>query len=251
MIMRIQLVTFGFAGIVLTGAAPAALAQSVAAPNTVTISLAEYNRLVDRAANPAVPVPVPPTGAFVSQADLALRVEGELLRGTITLQGEVLRDGPTAVPLLSGGTLIRARLTQEPRTAAGSAPGPAAGSAAGSGPGAGTGVPILQQNGVFHAVLPAGPFTLQIEWAGVIATEPGRASAQLPQLGAGTIRATIDAQGEGSDLTIDRALVTRRARAQGRLLVDEFTQMLPVGDRKNDASRHVTQIGQILGRLPR
>ena len=81
-------------------------------------------------------------------------------------------------------------------------------------------MPILQQNGVFHAVLPAGAFTLQIEWAGAIATEPGRASAQLPQLGAGTIRATIDAPGEGSDLTIDRALVTRRARAQGRLIVD-------------------------------
>ena len=82
------------------------------------------------------------------------------------------------------------------------------------------GVPILQQQGVFHAVLPAGAFTLQIEWAGAIATEPGRASAQLPQLGAGTIRATIDAPGEGSDLTIDRALVTGRARAQGRLVVD-------------------------------
>ena len=159
---------------------------------------------------------MPPTGAFVSQADLALRVDGELLRGTITLQGEVLRDGPTAVPLLSGGTLIRARLMQEPRTAAGSAPGSAQGAAAGPG----AGVPILQQHGVFHAVLPAGTFTLQLEWAGAIATEPGRASAQLPQLGAGTIRATIDAPGEGSDLTIDRALVTRRARAQGRLIVD-------------------------------
>ena len=111
--MRIHLATFVVAGVVLTCAAPAALAQSVPAPNTVTISLAEYNRLVDRAANPAVPVPVPPTGAFVSQADLALRVDGELLRGTITLQGEVLRDGPTAVPLLSGGTLIRARLLQD------------------------------------------------------------------------------------------------------------------------------------------
>jgi len=81
-------------------------------------------------------------------------------------------------------------------------------------------VPILQQQGVFHAVLPAGAFTLQIAWAGAIATEPGRASAQVPQLGAGTIRATIDAPGEGSDLTIDHALVTQRTRAQGRLIVD-------------------------------
>ena len=221
--MRIHLVTFVVAGVVMTGAAPAVLAQSVAAPNTVTISLAEYNRLVDRAANPAVPVPVPPTGAFVSQADLALRVDGELLRGTITLQGEVLRDGPTAVPLLSGGTLIRARLLQELRASAGSGPGSGAGSAPGSGQGAaagaGTGVPILQQNAEMLIDACRGN-ALQIEWAGAIATEPGRASAQLPQLGAGTIRATIDAPGEGSDLTIDRALVTRRARAQGRLLVD-------------------------------
>ena len=125
--MRIHLVTFGVAGIVLASTAQSAIAQPVAAPNTVTISLAEYNRLVDRAANPAVPVPVPPTGAVVSQADLALRVDGELLRGTITLQGEVLRAGQIAVPLLSGGTLIRARLLQDPRPAA----GPAAGSAAG------------------------------------------------------------------------------------------------------------------------
>jgi hypothetical protein len=218
--MRIHLVSFGVAGIVLASTATAAIAQPVAAPNTVTISLAEYNRLVDRAANPAVPVPVPPTGAVVSQADLALRVDGELLRGTITLQGEVLRAGQTAVPLLSGGTLIRARLLQEPRTAAGLAAGSAAGSGPGSGPGLGAGVPILQQQGVFHAVLPAGAFTLQVEWAGAIATEPGRASAQLPQLGAGTIRATIDAPGEGSDLTIDHALVTQRIRAQGRLIVD-------------------------------
>ena len=218
--MRIHLVSFGVAGIVLASTATAAIAQPVAAPNTVTISLAEYNRLVNRAANPAVPVPVPPTGAVVSQADLALRVDGELLRGTITLQGEVLRAGQTAVPLLSGGTLIRARLLQEPRPAAGLTAGSAAGSGPGSGPGLGAGVPILQQQGVFHAVLPAGAFTLQVEWAGAIATEPGRASAQLPQLGAGTIRATIDAPGEGSDLTIDHALVTQRIRAQGRLIVD-------------------------------
>ena len=222
--MRNPSVTLGIAGVVLASLAPAALAQPAAAPNTVTISLAEYNRLVDRAANPAVPVPVPPAGAFVSQADLALRIDGELLRGTITLQGEVLRAGQTAVPLLSGGTLIGARLVQEPRAPAGPASGAPAGSSPGPGQGSsavlGVGVPILPQQGVFAAVLPAGPFTLQIEWAGAIVTEPGRASAQLPQLAAGTIRATIDAPGEGSDLTLDRALITRRVRAQGRLLVD-------------------------------
>jgi hypothetical protein len=180
-------------------AIPAA-AQPAPAPNIVTISLAEYNRLVDRAATPPVRPPVAPAGAVVSHADLALRVDGDLLRGTITLQGDVLRDTATAVPLLSGGTQLRARHT---------------GAAADAGA-----VPLLQQGGVVHAVLPAGAFTLQAEWAAPIVTEPGRAWAQLPALGAGTIRATIDAPGEGSDLAIERALVTRRAPAQGRLVVE-------------------------------
>ena len=137
--MRIHLVTFGVAGIVLASMAPAAIAQPVAAPNTVTISLAEYNRLVNRAANPAVPVSVPPTGAFVSQANLALRVDGELLRGTRNsiLQGEVLRAGPTAVPLLSGGTLIHARLMQEPRPMPRGSPAPGSAQGAAAGPGGG------------------------------------------------------------------------------------------------------------------
>lgn len=196
-------------GLVLAVVATPVAAQPAPQPNTVTISLAEYNRLIDRAATPAVPVPLPPAGAFVSQADLVLRADGDLLRGTITLQGEVLRDAPTAVPLVSGGTLLRARLVQDLRTAPGSAPAPTR-----------DGLPILPQQGVYAAVLPPGPFTLQVDWVGVIVTEPGRASAQLPQLGAGTIRATIDAPGEGSDLTIDRALVLRRTREQGRLIVE-------------------------------
>jgi hypothetical protein len=214
--------------VVLAAARPAA-AQPAPAPNTVTISLAEYNRLIDRAASPGVPLPTPPAGAFVSHADLVLRADGDLLRGTITLQGEVLRDGPTAVPLVSGGTLLRARLLQDPRTAAGSAPGSAPGSARGA-------VAILPQQGVYAAVLPRGPFTLQVEWAGAIVTEPGRASAQLPQVAAGSIRATIDAPGEGSDVTIDRALVTGRARAQGRLIV-EATLAPGAGSRVGWSSR--------------
>jgi hypothetical protein len=202
---------------VLAVLATSAAAQPAAQPNTVTISLAEYNRLLDRAANPIAPLPAPPAGAIVSQADLVLRADGDLLRGTITLQGEVLRNGPTAVPLVSGGTLLRARLMETLRTLPG--PAPAAGPAPGPAR-AREGVAILPQQGVYAAVLPPGSFTLQIDWAGAIVTEPGRASAQLPQVGAGAIRATIDAPGEGSDFTIDRALVTRRARAQGRLIVE-------------------------------
>ena len=177
-------------------AATVTASSAAAAPGTVTIGLAEYNRLIDRAAAPATPPPTVPVGAFVSQADLALRVDGDLLRGTITLQGDVLRDGPTGVPLLSGGTLIAARLN-------------------------GQAVPILQDRGAFHAVLPgAGPFALQLEWVAPVVTEPGRAAAQLPILTAGSIRATIDAPGEGSDVIVDRAVVTKRTPGRGRLVVE-------------------------------
>ena len=178
----------------------AARAQAVSGPSpvpgTVTITLAEYNRLVDRAGAPAAASTTAPVGAFVSHADLALRAGADLLRGTITLQGEVLRDGPTAVALFSGGTLLAARAGAQP-------------------------VPVIVVDGRFTAVLPgAGPFTLQLDWAGPIVTEPGRASAQLPVVAAGAVRATLDAPGEGSDLTVERALVTRRTPAQGRLVVE-------------------------------
>jgi hypothetical protein len=177
-------------------AAASIAATAPAAPGTVTISLAEYNRLNERAAAPATPPAAVPVGAFVAQADLALRADGDLLRGTITLQGDVLREGPTGVPLLSGGTLIAARLN-------------------------GQAVPILQDRGAFHAVLPgAGPFALQLEWVAPVVTEPGRAASQLPALTAGSIRATIDAPGERSDVVVDRAVVTRRTPGRGRLVVE-------------------------------
>jgi hypothetical protein len=231
--MRTQVLWLGVvaAAFVISTAVPlAAQTAPSPAPNTVTISLAEYNRLIDRAATPPVRPPLPPAGAVVSQADLALRVEGELLRGTITLQGEVLREGMTAVPLLSGGTLLRARLAGTAET-----PAPVPGASS---------LPIIQQQGAFQAVLPAGPFMVQVEWAAAIVTEPGRASSQLPMLNAGTIRVTIDAPGEGSDLTIERALVTRRAPGRGRLVV-EATLSAGGGSRVSWSSREATSAAPV------
>lgn len=171
-------------------------ALPLANPGTVTISLAEYNRLVDRAAAPVAPPAAIPVGAFVAQADVTLRAEGDLLRGTITLQGEVLRDGPTGVPLVGGGTMLSARAGGQP-------------------------VPILLERGLYHGVLPAaGPFTVQIEWAAPIATEPGRASAALPAISAGTIHATLDLPGEGSELSLERGTVTGRIVARGRQILE-------------------------------
>jgi hypothetical protein len=176
-------------------AVPSAAAPSPA-PGTVTISLADYDRLLDRAATrPGPPVPAP-ARAVVARAELALRVDDAIARGVITLQGDVLHHGPTAVPILAGGTILDARA-------------------------GGQMVPIVVDQKGYQAILPGGgPFPLSITWAAPVTSEPGRAWVQLPAIGAGSVRATIDTPGENPDVRIDAGLITSRTSAAGRGLVD-------------------------------
>lgn len=69
---------------------------------SVTLSLPEYNRLIDLAGRPTSGTPAVPVAAVVASADLRVRVEKENVRGTFTLAGDVLRSGLTRVPLVSG-----------------------------------------------------------------------------------------------------------------------------------------------------
>ena len=76
--------------------AEAATAMPVVPAGTVTLTLAEYDRLVDLSARPVRPPEVPPVGAVLSRADLRVRVDGVAARGTFTIDGEVLRAGTDA-----------------------------------------------------------------------------------------------------------------------------------------------------------
>src|SRR5713226_5314311 len=67
-------------------------------PGTVTLPLAEYNRLLDRASAPAIAPDAPPLPAVVSRADLQIQAATAGIRANITLTGEVFRNGPTKVP---------------------------------------------------------------------------------------------------------------------------------------------------------
>src|SRR5262245_29701014 len=83
---------------------------------SVTLSLAEYNRLIDRAIQTgAVPVP-PPVAAVLSTAELRVRVEGSMARGGFALAGDVLRPGLNTVKLLAGGTVLGASASGRPVT---------------------------------------------------------------------------------------------------------------------------------------
>ena len=56
---------------------------------TVTLSVADYDRLVDRAAQPDKRPDPPPVPAVVARADVRVRVAGDTARGTLRLDGEV------------------------------------------------------------------------------------------------------------------------------------------------------------------
>src|SRR6185295_12207188 len=88
--------------------------RPVPAPGTVTLPLAEYDRLVERAAHPPKQPSPPPVAAVLARADFHLKASATDVRGTLTLEGEVLRSGPTLIPLLAGSTVLDVRLLGKP-----------------------------------------------------------------------------------------------------------------------------------------
>jgi hypothetical protein len=184
------------------GLVQAALAQPVVRPATseptrsVTLSLAEYNRLMDRANQIPPNAAPPPVGAVLSTADLRVRVEGNIARGSFTLAGEVLRAGVNRINLVSGATILDA-------TASGQA------------------LPLVV-DGAVHAALVSGPgpFAAALEWATPLTFRPGRALFVLPVPSAGTARATFDIPGEDADVNLSAGWITRRASQNGRTSVE-------------------------------
>src|SRR5262245_1594788 len=77
-------------------------------PRSVTMTLAEYNRLLDLAARAPAPPVAAPIAAVVSSADLKVTVDRESARGVFTLAGQVLQTGVSRVPLIAGTTLVDA-----------------------------------------------------------------------------------------------------------------------------------------------
>ena len=163
---------------------------------SVTLSLAEYNRLIDLANRPSQGVALAPLAATLASADLRVRVDRDTVHGTFSLAGDVLRPGINRVPLISGATLIEGTASGRP-------------------------LPLTAEGPLHTALLPGpGPFALTLEWGAPLTFAPGRASFTLPVPPAGTARATIDVPGDQADVHISSGLVTKRATASGRTTVD-------------------------------
>ena len=188
------------ATIVLAIAAQTANAQPAARPEehprSVTLTLSEYNRLLDLAAKtPVTPSPAP-VPAIVAAADLRITIDRDAARGVFNLSGQVLQTGVTRVPVISGATLTDAAASGRP-------------------------VPLLSEGNTLNALISGpGPFALTLEWGAPLTFRPGRASFAMPVPQSGAARATIDLPGEQADVRLSAGLITRRSIVNGRTLIE-------------------------------
>jgi hypothetical protein len=165
-------------------------------PRAVTLSLAEYNRLLDLAARPATGQTRPPVAAVLSSAELRVRVDRETARGVFQLAGNALLGGVSRIGLLSGATVIDASADGKP-------------------------LPLMADGAAHTALVPGpGPFALTLEWGASLTFTPGRASFALPVPQAGTARARFDLPGDQADVHLSAGLIISRSVVDGRTIVD-------------------------------
>jgi len=158
---------------------------------TVTLPLAEFDRLTERARQVKPRPEPPPAPSVLTRAEYHLTVKDSLVRGSLNLEGSVLASALTRVPLFTGATVLEARAAGKP-------------------------VALSGQGGALEALLGPGPFRLELELVLPVSNEPGRASALLPALQAGIIQAYFDLPGERAELKLDSGLATERSGKAGR-----------------------------------
>jgi hypothetical protein len=162
----------------------------------VTLTLEEYNRLMELAAKPPKKSDIPPLPYSIKRADLKLRVENEGVRGTVQLDGEVFRRGMSKVALTTGMTILDALQN-------------------------GKGVPLKQENGTHTALLP-GPaeFSVTLDAGLPLRIEAGRASFSLPAPSAGSVQLALVIPGDHTVVNISPGLITSRKSDSGHTTVE-------------------------------
>ncbi len=163
---------------------------------TVTISRPDYDQLIDLASRrPRVP-DAPPLAAALTRADIRVRISGSIVRATMQVDGEVFVAGLAKVPLITGATLLEARMADRP-------------------------LPLVAE-GNTHVAVVSGPstFTATLEWGAAITTTPGRGSFAMPVPQSGSAVVTIELPGEQTDVRITPGLVLRRTSANGQTTIE-------------------------------
>lgn len=164
-------------------------------PGNVTLTLDEYNRLVERAAKPPKKPETAPLAYSLKHADVKLRVENNGVMGSIELEGEVFHKGVSKVPLTSGMTILDAHQN-------------------------GKGVPLLQEGGVHVALLPAGDFSISLGTGLPLRIDAGRASFSLPAPVAGSVQMSLLIPGEHTLANINPGVITSHKSENGHTAIE-------------------------------
>jgi hypothetical protein len=177
-------------------------------PNSgnVSLSLEEYNRLVELASKPTKKPELPPVNYSVKHADLKLRVEDESVSGAVQLDGEVFKKGMTKVPLTTGMTILDVHEQNK-------------------------GVPLTPENGTQVAIL-NGPaeFSVNVNVALKLRVEAGRAQFSVPVPVAGGAQLSLVVPGEHTLVNVSPGLVTNRTSENGKTTIEAT---LPPGQTAN------------------
>jgi hypothetical protein len=167
-------------------------------PNSgnVTLTLDEYNKLMELAAKPPRKSDLAPLPYSIKHADLKLHIENDGVRGTVQLEGEVFRKGLSKVPLTTGMTVLDAHQN-------------------------GKGVPLLQENGTHMALLPGpGEFSVALDTGLPLRIEAGRASFSLPAPAAGSVQLALVIPGDHTFANISPGLITSRKSENGHTAIE-------------------------------
>src|SRR6266481_629162 len=166
------------------------------AQRSVSLTLEEYNRLVDLAKKSAKTRETPPVPYALKRADLKLRVSDLSVLGTVALEGEVFSKSSTKVPLTSGMTILNARQEGRP-------------------------LPLAQEGTNAVAILPGqSEFALTLDTGLQLAVEAGRASFTLPVPAAGSARLSLAIPGEHTNVRLNPGLIASRTSENGQTKIE-------------------------------
>lgn len=165
-------------------------------PGTVTLSLSEYNRLVELATRKAKTPDGVPLPFVLSHAVFKLRVEKQTLVGTVDIDGSLLQKGAVKTPLTTGLTILEAKQAGSP-------------------------LPLLQEGSSHSAILIGpGPFAVSLGVAAPLTIEAGRASFTLPVPLASSATLSLELPGSHANVRVEPGLVTNRNTVNGNSIVE-------------------------------
>jgi hypothetical protein len=166
------------------------------AAGTVTISLSDYNRLVELASRKDKSPEAAPLPFVLSHAVFKLRVENQALVGYVDIDGALLEKGAVKTPLTSSLTILEAKQAGQP-------------------------LPLIQEGSSHAAILNGpGPFAVSLGVAAPLTIEAGRASFTLAVPLASSTMLSLELPGSHANVHVEPGLVTKRDTANGNTLVE-------------------------------